>query len=83
MLQQRLMPRVPFNRYRTVRRPDCLLRGQSIQVDVKHLRLGNGRLYQFTAVDEGTYYPVLKEQESGGRPLNRRSLGSKLSPLSR
>lgn len=31
-----------------------------MQVDVKHIRLTSGRLYQFTAIDEATRYQVLK-----------------------
>jgi transposase InsO family protein len=31
-----------------------------VQVDVKHLKLGSGRLYQFTAIDEATRFRVLK-----------------------
>src|SRR5215831_13562276 len=34
--------------------------GQSVQVDVKHLKTQSGRLYQFTAIDEATRYRVLK-----------------------
>ena len=34
--------------------------GQSVQVDVKHLKLGGRRFYQFTAVDEATRYRVLR-----------------------
>ncbi len=34
--------------------------GQSIQVDVKHLKVGARPLYQFTAIDEATRYRVLK-----------------------
>ena len=34
--------------------------GQSAQVDVKHLKLGSRRFYQFTAIDEATQYRVLR-----------------------
>ena len=34
--------------------------GQSVQVDVKHLKLGHRRFYQFTAIDEATRYRVLR-----------------------
>ncbi len=34
--------------------------GQSVQVDVKHIRMGSGRFYQFTALDEATRYRVLQ-----------------------
>jgi hypothetical protein len=33
---------------------------QSVPVDVKHLKLGSGRLYQFTAIAEATRFRVLK-----------------------
>lgn len=55
------MPRVPLKRYRPgPRRREIRVPGQSVQVDVKHLKLGARRLYQFTAVDEATRYRVLK-----------------------
>jgi hypothetical protein len=31
-----------------------------VQVDVKHVKVTSGRLYQFTAIDEATRFPVLK-----------------------
>jgi transposase InsO family protein len=34
--------------------------GQSVQVDVRHLKLGGRRFYQFTAIDEATRYRVLR-----------------------
>jgi transposase-like protein len=34
--------------------------GQSVQVDVKHLKLGGRRFYQFTAIDEATQYRILR-----------------------
>jgi transposase InsO family protein len=34
--------------------------GKSVQVDVKHLRLGRRKFYQFTAIDEATRYRVLQ-----------------------
>lgn len=56
------MPRVSQKRFRPgpERRREIAVPGQSVQVDVKHLRLGSGRLYQFTAIDEATRYRVLK-----------------------
>jgi transposase InsO family protein len=42
------------------KRRDLQIAGQSVQVDVKHLRLGARRLYQFTAIDEATRYRVLQ-----------------------
>jgi transposase InsO family protein len=42
------------------RRRDFTVPGQSVQVDVKHLKLGGRRFYQFTAVDEATRYRVLQ-----------------------
>ena len=50
----------PLKRYRPGprRRRDIRVPGQSVQVDVKHLKLGSGRLYQFTAIDEATRFRV-------------------------
>jgi transposase InsO family protein len=42
------------------RRRELTVPGQSVQVDVKHLKLGGRRFYQFTAIDEATRYRVLK-----------------------
>src|SRR4030095_15129951 len=42
------------------RRRELTHAGQSVQVDVKHLKLGAGRFYQFTAIDERSSYRVLK-----------------------
>jgi transposase InsO family protein len=36
------------------------LAGQSVQVDVKHLKMCGRRFYQFPAIDEATRYRVLK-----------------------
>ncbi len=56
------VPRVSFKRYRPGprRRRELTHAGQSVQVDVKHLKLGAGRFYQFTAIDEASRYRVLK-----------------------
>src|SRR5215470_4869603 len=45
------------------RRPELHIPGQSVQVEVKHLKTQSGRLYQFTAIDEATRYRVLKIYE--------------------
>src|SRR5260370_41236134 len=42
------------------RRREIHVPGQSVQVDVKHLKLGARRFYQFTAIDEATRYRVLR-----------------------
>src|SRR5215831_20672406 len=34
------------------RRPELHIPGESVQVDVKHLKTQSGRLYQFSAIDE-------------------------------
>jgi len=34
------------------RRHEVQIPGQSVQVDVKHLKLASSRFYQFTAIDE-------------------------------
>lgn len=62
VLKEHRMPRVSLKRYRPGprRRRELLIPEQSVQVDVKHLALGSGRLYQFTAIDEATRYRVLK-----------------------
>jgi transposase-like protein len=40
--------------------PGAARAGQSVQVDVKHLKLGGRHSYQFTAIDEATRYRVLR-----------------------
>src|SRR5262249_5341468 len=62
ILKRHGVPRVSFKRYRPGprRRRELTVPGQSVQVDVKHLKLGGRRFYQFTAVDEATRYRVLK-----------------------
>lgn len=62
ILKAHRMPWVSFKRYRPSprRRRELLIPGQSVQVDVKHLQLHSGRVYQFTAIDEATRYRVLK-----------------------
>lgn len=42
------------------RRPEVCSPCQSVQVDVTHLKLASGRLYQFTAIDEATRFRILK-----------------------
>ncbi|MCW5619573.1 MAG: transposase family protein [Burkholderiales bacterium] len=42
------------------KRREINIPGRSVQVDVKHVKLTSGRLYQFTAIDEATRYRVLK-----------------------
>src|SRR5437870_5419208 len=42
------------------RRRELHVPGQSVQIDVKHLKLGGRRFYQFTAIDEATRYRVLR-----------------------
>ena len=56
------MPKVSLKRYRPGprRRRELRVPGESVQVDVKHLAIRSGRLYQFTAIDEATRYRVLK-----------------------
>jgi hypothetical protein len=62
ILKAHRVPRVSLKRYRPGprRRPELHVPGQSVQVDVKHIKLGSGRLYQFTAIDEATRYRILK-----------------------
>jgi transposase-like protein len=62
ILKRHRVPRVPFKRYRPGprRRRELTQVGQSVQVDVKHLKLAAGRFYQFTAIDEASRYRVLK-----------------------
>src|SRR5215471_7726578 len=62
ILREHHVPRVSQKRYRPgpKRRPELHIPGQSVQVDVKHLKTQSGRLYQFTAIDEATRYRVLK-----------------------
>jgi transposase InsO family protein len=61
-LKQHRVPRVPLKRYRPGprRRREIHVPGQSVQVDVKHLKVGGRRFYQFTAIDEATRYRVLR-----------------------
>ncbi len=56
------MPRVSQKLYRPgpARRRELRIPGQSVQVDVKLVKLSSGRLYRFTAIDEATRYRVLK-----------------------
>ena len=67
VLKEHHVPRVSLKRYRPGprRRRDIRVPGQSVQVDVKHLKLGSGRLYQFTAIDEATRFAVSR---SSSRP---------------
>jgi transposase InsO family protein len=62
ILREHRMPPVSRKRFRPgpTRRRDIRIPGQSVQVDVKHLKLEQGRLYQFTAIDEATRFRVLK-----------------------
>jgi transposase InsO family protein len=62
ILKRHGVPRVSMKRYRPGprRRREFSVPGQSVQVDVKHLKLGGRRFYQFTAVDEATRYRVLQ-----------------------
>jgi transposase len=62
ILKRHGVPRVSMKRYRPGprRRREFTVPGQSVQVDVKHLKLGGRRFYQFTAVDEATRYRVLR-----------------------
>jgi len=62
ILKRRRMPHVSRKRYRPGprRRREFHVPGQSVQVDVKHLKLGGRRFYQFTAIDEATRYRVLR-----------------------
>jgi transposase InsO family protein len=62
ILKAHRIPRVSLKRYRPGprRRPELKVPGQSVQVDVKHIRLESGRVYQFTAIDEATRYRILK-----------------------
>ncbi len=62
ILREHRMPPISQKRYRPdpKRRREFALPGQSVQVDVKHVKLQSGRLYQFTAIDEATRYRVLK-----------------------
>jgi transposase InsO family protein len=62
ILKEHRVPRVSQKRYRPgpTRRRDLHVPGQSVQVDVKHLKLEHRRRYQFTAIDEATRFRVLK-----------------------
>jgi len=62
ILKQHRIPRVSLKRYRPGprRRREIHVPGQSVQIDVKHLKLGGRRFYQFTAIDEATRYRVLR-----------------------
>ena len=62
ILKRHRVPRVSLKRYRPGprRRREIHIPGQSVQVDVKHLKLGGRRFYQFTAIDEATRYRVLR-----------------------
>jgi transposase InsO family protein len=62
ILKRHRVPQVSRKRYRPGprRRREIAVPGQSVQVDVKHLKLGGRRLYQFTAIDEATRYRVLQ-----------------------
>lgn len=62
ILREHHVPRVSQKRYRPgpAKRREIHVPGQSVQVDVKHLKTQSGRLYQFTAIDEATRYRVLK-----------------------
>src|SRR5215470_13523331 len=62
ILKRHGVPRVSMKRYRPGprRRREFTAPGQSVQVDVKHLKLGGRRFYQFTAVDEATRYRILR-----------------------
>jgi len=62
ILKRHGVPRVSMKRYRPGphRRREFTVPGQSVQVDVKHWKLGGRRFYQFTAIDEATRYRVLQ-----------------------
>ena len=62
ILKRHRVPHVSRKRYRPGprRRRELHVPGQSVQVDVKHLKLGGGRFYQFTAIDEATRFRVLR-----------------------
>lgn len=62
ILREHQVPRISLKRFRPGprRRKEVATPGQSVQVDVKHVKLTSGRLYQFTAIDEATRYRVLK-----------------------
>ncbi len=62
ILKRHRVPHVSRKRYRPGprRRRELHVPGQSVQVDVKHLKLGGRRFYQFTAIDEATRYRVLR-----------------------
>jgi transposase-like protein len=62
ILKRHRVPRVSLKRYRPGprRRREIPIPGQSVQVDVKHLKLGGRRFYQFTAIDEAARYRVLR-----------------------
>lgn len=62
ILRRHRVRRVSLKRYRPGprRRREIHVPGQSIQVDVTHLKLGGRPFYQFTAIDEATPYRVLR-----------------------
>ena len=62
ILREHRVPKVSLKRYRPgpKRRPELTVPGQSVQVDVKHIKLSSGRYYQFTAIDEATRYRILR-----------------------
>jgi transposase InsO family protein len=70
VLKAHRVPRVSLQRYRPGprRRREIRIPGQSVQVDVKALKLRQGRLYQFTAIDEATRYRILKSYDHSTIP---------------
>lgn len=62
ILREHQVPRISLKRYRPgpKKRREISSPGQSVQVDVKHVKVTSGRLYQFTAIDEATRFRVLK-----------------------
>jgi transposase InsO family protein len=62
ILKRLRVPQVSRKRFRPGprRRRELRVPGHSVQVDVKHLKLGSRRFYQFTAIDEATRYRVLR-----------------------
>ena len=73
ILRRHRVPHVSRKRYRPGprRRRELHVPGQSVQVDVKHLKLGGRRFYQFTAIDEATRYLCAQLDPLGDR-LRRR-----------
>ncbi len=61
IFREHKVPKIALKRYRPgpKRRREITIPGKSVQVDVKHVKMTSGRVYQFTAIDEATRFRVL------------------------